>query len=433
MMILDFNLTILLVLAVTYLGFDPLTGVSAGSGPDLNCSRSLQRAPLSEVAENFRFWRQAKFFGQDLALDPTVHALRRFNVKDVLLLHFVGASGTGKTYLATLVQRSFFKIHPERRFLFAFTPSNEEAQFELLNMHDACGVAYCDLLEADTEASARTLLEQTLDRAFITREDESITVHILLDNFNKCKGPCEKLMSKVVSEKRYRSPLTNRIYPLVNTVILVTSDLTEEGLKLAPGDDKAAALERVLASVRNTWGERSLWNDRGFLVPFLPYNVHELMEITKLTIADVQREIHERIKMELHDEAKRRDLPWGSKVEWLGRFKFPVGEMARLIDKVQLEVDHQNARAFERVKGWLLQASRRPVPVEARIVNNRPVLSDMSSENPLKQAWNILQKPRHVKYYQDVVFKVVDNEHQVIIEIEDMDAAEPGSSFRSEL
>ena len=75
-----------------------------------NC-KWVNRVQPDQLLEQFRFLVSEKFVGQDQAVDITLSALRRFQPNDLLLLHFVGASGTGKTHLASLVQRSFFALN----------------------------------------------------------------------------------------------------------------------------------------------------------------------------------------------------------------------------------------------------------------------------------------------------------------------------------
>jgi len=289
-------------------------------------------------------------------------------------------------------------------------------------MHDACGVAYADFLNTpDSDRAAKLNLERALNQALQTKnERDHSPVLLLLDNFNYCKGECEKLMTKVASTKRFRLD-NNREANLENTVILITSDLTQEGLRLMPEDDKSTALSRILNIVHSVWGEQSLWNDRAHLVPFLPYTDQELIRILELTIEEVKDEIRQDIDEVLDLRKEEMNLNIGSTVRWVGRFKFPEQEKVKLIDAVHSEVAKQNCRAFEKIKGKLIAASRRPEAIESRFLRFKPYVRSPGS------SWRVLgylyqaMRSEDVQYTQNIVIKTVSDSRMVIMDVEDID------------
>jgi len=398
----------------------------------LQSCRRISRVQHDQLLEQFRFLVSEKFVGQDQAVDITLSALRRFRPDDMLLLHFVGASGTGKTHLASLVQRSVFPLNRCQQggkvgdvfcSLYNFIGLAQEDRFDTFLMQDLCGVGYADFLSTeDSDKAARQQLENALEQAFSSVRSGSRAVPeiIFLDNFNGCKGSCEKLMTQVVTSRKYRLK-NNREVALKNVVILVTSDLSQEGLRLFPDEDRRQALRRVLDVAAKTWGEDSLWNDLAHVVPFSPYSDLELAKILDLSVREVQAEIASRIHSILQAEKATNNIH-GS-VTWTGRFVLTDNEKRKLIDRLHRDIANKNCRAFEKIKSKMSAASRRPDEVEQRLVMNyRPIVTP--SKGISTDVFRLVFKTakyENWEFTQNLVFKTLPGPELVEITIDDID------------
>lgn len=382
-----------------------------------------------EYIANFRELTSQFFVGQQDAFDATLVALQRFRPKtDVLILHYVGASGTGKTLLANLVQRSFFSLKQCTGGItifgkqFCWPGGKLVNTFGGLQLHmigtKTYGVAYADFLNTENSyVTHKQVLENTLHRAL---EHSTDTAHqptiVFLDNFNLCKLECEQLMSKITVEQRFESQ------ELHGVVFLITSDLSQEGLRLVSGEDRVSTLQRVLQVVEDTWGEQSLWNDRAHVVPFAPYPDTDLLKIFDFAVRDVEREVKMRLEDRLEEECDMRRC---TSIKWTGRFKFAEREKQAVMNKLYREITQRNARAFEKVKGKFLAAIRRPVPIEDVLITRyEPVEAETWL---LKDLWRYAPfdpkaKLLGLEYQQDIVFKSVDDARFVVVEVDDIHA-----------
>ncbi|KAH9252220.1 hypothetical protein BASA81_009822 [Batrachochytrium salamandrivorans] len=395
--------------------------------PPDSCSEGLTRVQSrDEVVDNFKFLTAKFFVGQSDAYDSTLVALRKFTPRSMLLLHYVGASGTGKTLLANIVQRSFFHRNQCPNFsVFGYRLCAPTSTFETSRLHlvgtKTCGVAYLDFLNVEgDELTRRAALERTIFKAL--KSTRTSTHHspaiVFLDNFNLCKHKCEQFLSKLVVERRLNGQ------PIANVVFLITSDLSQEGLRLVPGEDRALALKRVLQVAEETWGEDSMWNDRAHVVPFSPYTDQDLSKIFDLVLREVEHEVRLNVEQRLLEE---RDRTQRSSVRWVGRFKFSDKDRLLIMARLYKEILSRHARAFEKIKGKLLAATLRPQPIEQVLVSEHEPVESTQWEfkdllGGLKSKYMFGTQPglTGVEYQQDIVFRAVEDNRFVVAEVDDI-------------
>lgn len=400
----------------------------AQAAPAESCSEGLTRVhSRDEVVDNFKALTARFFVGQSDAYDSTMVALRTFTPRSMLLLHYVGPSGTGKTLLANLVQRSFFhrnQCHHGISVL-GYRLCAPASTFESARLHlvgsKTCGVAYLDFLnEQGNQSERRVALERTIVKAL---KPTRTSLHhspaiVFLDNFNRCKDECEQFLSRLVTERRLNG------HSVTNVVFLITSDLSQEGLRLVPGEDRAVALARVMKVVEETWGEDSLWNDRAHVVPFAPYTDQDLGKIFDMTLREVEHEVRLNVEDALLEE---RDRTQRSSVRWVGRFKFSDKDRLQLMGRLYKEILSRNARAFEKIKGKFLAATVRPRPIERVLVAEHAPVESTRWEfkdllGGLRSKFVFGKQPglTGVEYQQDIVFRAVEDNRFVVAEVDDI-------------
>jgi hypothetical protein len=217
----------------------------------------------------------------------------------------------------------------------------------------------------------------------------------------------------------------NKLESLKNCVILVTSDLSMEGLRLFPGEERSVAMQRILDVVGVTWGEDSLWNDRAFIVPFAPYSDLELVKILELTIKEFEKDLEQNIAEALDREKAKRNIKYGE-VKWVGRFVFAENDKTRILDQLHREITSKSCRAFERIKGKMIAASRRPEHIENRLLQYRPLASKSDVPNTVARFAQYLVPNAvfsNLEYTQNIVFKAVDDARMIVLEVDDIDSA----------
>jgi hypothetical protein len=426
-----------------------ITSSSVANRKQIQC-KSYARADINDVVPNFKEICKGRFIGQEDAFDTTINAIRKFKPEqDLLLLHFIGAAGTGKTYFVDLVRRAFFKLRQcaplasenvgmirsmESHLLCPVYEKLNFRQQQRVKLDDACGVAYEEFqrFDLDDHAGKRLALERALEKAFSTREDPLSTVILVLENFNHCKESCEKLMTSVMTSRKHRLR-DNTDISLVNTIILVTSDLSFDGLRLLPEDTKEEALRRALDASKTVWGADSLWNDFAHIVPLIPYSDNELVKILELVIQDAQEEISDMIEAELKRTKQQLNIKFGE-VRWTGRFVFTDAAKTKLVNQLYFEILQKNARAFDKIRAKLKAATKRPEFIEDRLLRYRPTETDTNVPELARKVVSVFSTTatfRNREYTQNIVFKVVDDDRMIVLEIVDLDGYEPNKSSDS--
>lgn len=362
--------------------------------------------------------------GQTDCVDYTLQALREFSKPPhaMGLIHLVGASGTGKTFLASLVQRAFFapcggEFDLACRTRALLTRGRVKTQFDENAVDHACGMFYVDFLDTNTESEAKERLMGTLEAAMMELphwgDDPAI---LFLDNFNRCTGACERLMAKTVMDQAYQLPSGVR-RRLDRVLILVTSDLSEEGLKVDAGESRKIVLDRVLEVLRRVWGEGSVWHDHGRIVPFAMFSEHELLKIFERIVGNTENDIRSRFESAVSQELKN------VRAKWTGHVRFSEQEQRLVLDAMHVEVSQSCARVFDRISARMRAVTKQPISVEDLLLRSNHYEKGKSGfwESAWFSARSIASKTIEKREYrQNVVFKSAPNPQLVIIEIEDM-------------
>jgi len=146
-------------------------------------------------------------------------------------------------------------------------------------------------------------------------------------------------------------------------------------------------------------------------------------------------EISGNIQDSLAYEAEKLNLK-GGEIRWTGRFLFTENDKMKVLDRLHREVSRQNCRAFEKIKGKIIAASRRPEPIETRILQYRPISKSSTVPDLFAKIYRLFETKvvfANLEYTQNIVFKAVDDTRMIIIEIDDVDGYQQPLTHHAEL
>jgi hypothetical protein len=383
---------ILLLLSIITLTIADNNNNNNDDDDNQRCNTKINPVPVNKIVERFNSLLEKRgFIGQQLAIQKTrsmlvdLIELGKTMIKDkAIVLHYVGASGTGKSTLAEIVAESLFYDDDCPRL---FSPFSDDL---IVNQSIKLGICKrCGTIQNTYGVVVRALQSQllTLDeedgRKFIHSVMEALAkvlsntqrknnnnnspyAVLILDDFNLCKGKCQQDFAKALTDKKYLTDNGKMIHLDHHVVIILTSDLSEEDLRLYPGIAMEDAKRLIYNKVKDCWGEDSLWADLPDLtIPLFPFNDAEIKQILKQTFDNFIQQINDNIDIYLHEQRK---LVTGE-VRWDGKVHISDSVYRVVIQELYLKIENINARAFtQNLQPKLYTALRTPNPIGERLI-----------------------------------------------------------------
>ena len=368
---------------------------------------------LDKIIDHFNREIDEKYVGQRRAVKAVRRELEEkinLETREPVVLHFVGPSGTGKSFLAQITATSIFdpvNCSPKHESLLKTSSSATGALavaaqigvltnpvaavaasvggaalglltgYGLSNLVErtcvdgsalenwllTCGIVHRSFNEG-SEEDAVVAMNSVLERAAEELLREPRTV-VILDDFNYCIGQCEK----VLKDALLHHTLTTRKGEKVSTkdaTIILTSDLTYLGLEIPRGESYEGALEAVETAANEHWGETSIIVTAANLIPFAPLSDVEIVKVVDRMISQTADNVRFRIKQALaQEEAKNRDRSY----RWTGNFVCSEHTKMQIVDHMHETIARKNSRAVtEELKALIRRILREPVPVERRLL-----------------------------------------------------------------
>ena len=403
--------------------------VRAGCG-----EKSANARELDDVLPSFNKHIRRLFVGQTGAVSTARRELAEFvnaPVAEPLVLHFVGPSGTGKSYLAEIIAKSRFRpvdCKPQNEDLVdkglsaagaiagvklgsplgplgmlggaaigALTGfvtgwgTNRALEHTCMDSGDLnhwlqmCGVVRIDFSHMggghDDGAFAAEKLAQELELAA-----EEVLYHpnavLIFDDFNYCVGPCERMLREFILSHALKTR-DGRVVSAKECLIILTSDLHQFGLQLEPGEVYEEALKRVEDAAREYWKRGSVFLSRAVLVPFASLSDHELLKILDmildLTRDAVRRRVERALRLKEKSDANKIDKLHSvnaMQYKWLGEFQVKEDTKLAMVDRMNSASESANARAItEELRSLIRKQMKFPVPVEDALLSTRAKMS----------------------------------------------------------
>lgn len=368
---------------------------------------------LDKIIDHFNKEIDAKYVGQQRAVKAVRRELEEkinLEVREPVVLHFVGPSGTGKSFLAQITATSIFNpvnCAPKHEGLLKTSSSATGAvalaaqvglmanplaamaasvggaalglltgyginslvertcvdASELDNWLLTCGIVHRSFNEAGEE-EAMVAMKSVLERAAEELLREPRTV-VILDDFNYCIGQCEKMLKDALLHHTLTTAAGEKVSTKDATIIL-TSDLTYLGLEIPRGESYETALEAVEAAAHEHWGKSSMILTAAHLIPFAPLSDVEIIKVVDRMISQTGDNVRLRIEQALRqEEAKRRDRS----LRWTGKFVCSERTKMQIVDHMHETIERKNSRAVtEELKALIRRILREPVTVERRLL-----------------------------------------------------------------
>lgn len=363
-----------------------------------------------------------------------------------LVLHLVGPSGTGKSFLSQIVAKSLFKPLNCRSSTQVFgeyfqstSSATSAAVFaaqvgvltnpvaaaaaalggasigllgslgvDTLFKHIctdveswtmSCGVVHTVFSETSEEDAARNM-QNFLERLAVELQHEPSTVAVL-DDFNFCFGKCQTLLKELLMQHTLDHPNGQKV-SAKKAILLMTSDLTYLGLEIQRGEEYDVALDLVETAAKNYWGSGELVSTIARTIPFAPLTDGEIIKVVDKMLALIDREIHFRVARHFR---KLEAVPGTQKHKWSGRFICAELTKMQIIDHMQESIEKKNSRAIvEEFSGILRRILRHPEPIEKRLVALQPKLTMIQADPILGIDIAVLSKQeRALVYDQDII------------------------------
>ena len=361
-----------------------LSATMRGGGVEARCGGTrpggANRLDAADMTTRFsELVERRKLVGQQDALQAVVEELGRFSERATVhvpaLIHFVGPSGTGKTTMAEMVAESVFsrnvsKCSPQLASRFGALAESAcllVAQRSVA-IENACGIVKfkMELFHQQDPAEAanfiREVFQAVADELEHVGHDKGVVLFV--DDFNHCVGPCVVAMERALRESKIVTS-AGRAVSLDTSLVVLTSDLSDEGLDLVPGEPRASAREKVLAKARARWGEFSLWASRPLIVPVLPFSESEMDQLVDLMMASLERTARDMVRRAMAEFAKKTT----GEPRWSGKLTWTPATKAVIRRHVTEESGKINARAFfDLLKPALMSSLRDPVDMGKRLV-----------------------------------------------------------------
>jgi len=377
---------------------------------DASCPNKVFR---EEVVSRFNQQVETNFVGQSRAVRTIRellqdHALELSSSREggPLVVHLVGPSGTGKTFMAEIMSTSLFddcntnlaavqgharrfmdgvakripSVFPEvsmvrnvfskgkRAFL---SRRCDELNQKLEIWRQACGINYIkfhfradDEPESEENPSDASQMRLFLEMAAKSLEEEPNSV-LIFDDFNHCGRTCVSMLKELLTMHSITvSKGKQTVVSASRAVVVICSDLTNMGLNLDPDETYESALRAVEQATEEFWGKHSTVITKAHIIPFSPLTDAELLRIVENIVARAKRLVGKRISKALAEKTEKT----GKNFVWQGTFICSAAAQQRIVDKLHTKVVDKNARALtEELWESLKRSTTKPKPIESRL------------------------------------------------------------------
>mmetsp|Transcript_3111 Transcript_3111/g.4465 ORF Transcript_3111/g.4465 Transcript_3111/m.4465 type:complete len:429 (+) Transcript_3111:126-1412(+) len=374
-------------------------------------TRGLNKRDKDEAMSMFRELTVDSFVGQIKAVKTVRDQIQDFleiPPDGPLILHLVGPSGTGKSYLSEIIALSFFddcdhvgsdilgfaresassvgslpglNLLPDLgvgSVVRALTRRRCDSEAKRLkNWRQACGVvsttfhddfaAQEDCENGDQECKENGYGNVVQLKEFLKIAAEELYFEpqsvLVLDDFNFCTKKCAAMLKELITTQSLVNKF-GRTVSASRAVIVLCSDMTNMGLMLDPMESYEFALQRVEAAAKDYWGETSVIISRSIHVPFAPLSDIEVIKIVGTIVNQVRERVRRRIDLFLTKKSKQSDRPY----TWEGNFFCDEQTKVQIVDSLHSELEKVNARAItETFKEKLHASLKEPTKIEQRI------------------------------------------------------------------
>lgn len=297
-----------------------------GDGVNKCFRPALNRRNLDEVVDTYHsLLKIEKFIGQDEAVRVVRDKLIKYVVNmqrllmhsqydkqeqkkqhsNFLSFHFVGATGTGKSFLAEILARSLFHQYDCQGlgFILSKFVHCEKMGIPLQSWLMMCGTIRTAFLENE-EDQGRSKMDATLMRAAeMLRYNEREGIILVFDDFNFCTGECEKKMIEFI-EKKELVTAQGHVIDASRVILILTSDLSREGILLPDGindqKDFDYAKNVVLNAARKRWNEKDekikYFFNASTMIPFVQLSVSEIRKLLSNEFEHLENKVRKQIE-----------------------------------------------------------------------------------------------------------------------------------------
>eukprot|EP00924_Labyrinthula_sp_SR-Ha-C_P005753 maker-scaffold_14-snap-gene-4.49-mRNA-1 protein AED:0.00 eAED:0.00 QI:17/1/1/1/1/1/2/54/462 len=362
-------------------------------------------------------------------------------------LHFVGPSGTGKSFLAQIVALSFFKQERCNRKYQELIPNalltlgtmgmgasflpfisnpigltvgagsllgymamkGTETKFcfdsvELTSWLESCGVFQTQFVlgnEAENLKSLNHVLDDLATFLDVSQDSKALRAVLVLDDFNLCEGKCQENKNlKLLVNDGYLVKEGKKIFAS-RIGIFFTSDLTNMGLRLERGEEYTTALDKVTTAAKSFW-KKNLVVENMKLIPFSPLSDAEIIKIIEKVLDMTRFTIKNRIEAQLQQQSQVDDVEYA----FTGRVIFPEDAKTAVVDHLDDIIRQKNSRAVvEGFKRELIDTLRYPKPIEERLLD-KPTISCANNNLGFVEAAGWTNPKPGYCYQNDIVLHV---------------------------
>eukprot|EP00457_Paulinella_chromatophora_P008319 gb/GEZN01008350.1/.p1 GENE.gb/GEZN01008350.1/~~gb/GEZN01008350.1/.p1 ORF type:complete len:417 (-),score=57.22 gb/GEZN01008350.1/:188-1411(-) len=271
------------------------------------------------------------YFGQNDAIKDVESRLKRNlheipDARTVMVLHFSGPTGVGKTFFSKLLAEALFKRKDD--------------------YGEPCGVLQLQMpysLEAVSKEAIWEVTEVTLLRPIVEQLLACPRSLILIDDIQHLNATMLSVLKEAFdpSVQQIRSARVGKAVGTSQAIFILSSDLEDQQRTfLKPDLDKADAIKAIKQMAVSRWGsddkvQITQWVQ---VVPFLRLSQFDMLNIIEHCFVELEDNIRQFLRI------NAVELPYS--IDWTGRLFAKKGTREQVLDSVEPEFGARAIRDF---------------------------------------------------------------------------------------